>query len=695
MAEFQDFLVEIGTEELPPKALRRLAEAFLNGVTEGLRKAELSFRDAVYFAAPRRLAVRVHGLITRQHERTVERRGPALTAAFNSSGLPTPAAQGFARSCGVSVEQLEQITTDKGTWLVHRQVQPGMPTSQLLPDVIGRALEQLPIPKRMRWGAGQAQFVRPVHWVVMLFGKTVVDCEILGVAAGRQTRGHRFHHPVALYLAEPAAYEPLLETEGRVLVDFSARREAIFAQVSEAAVAAGGVAVIDDDLLDEVTALVEWPVALRGDFEARFLRLPESVLIATLQGHQRYFAVRADDGALLPCFVTVTNIESRDAAQVRAGNERVVRPRLEDAAFFYERDLAQPLQEHRAALDKVVFQKELGSIGDKVRRVTALCRNLAGQLRLDADESGHILRAADLSKCDLMCGVVGEFPELQGVMGRAYALAQGESTQVAQALDEQYMPRHAGDGLPASTSGRVLAIADKLDTLCGIFSTGQVPTGDKDPFGLRRAALGVLRTLIETDTALDLRQALAAACMPFNGARNSGALLADQVFAFMMERVRGYYLEQGIRPDVIEAVLAKSPSQPLDFSRRVCAVTQFRALPEAESLAAANKRTHNILRQAGVSAVTLVDASLLQLEAERELFAALAAVRQEVAPLLARADYEAALTRLAALRIPVDAFFEDVMVMVDDPAVRANRLALLADLGAAFSEVADISRLQG
>lgn len=695
MAETRDFLVEIGTEELPPKALKRLAEAFREGVVEGLRKAELSFRDAVYFAAPRRLAIRVHDLARHQPEKQVERRGPALTAAFDGNGMPTPAAQGFARSNNVTVDQLQRIETDKGAWLVHRFTQAGVPTQQLLPGIVETALEKLPIPKRMRWGAGTAQFVRPVHWVVMLFGNDVVDAQILGVKAGRETRGHRFHHPGSLYLAEPSAYEPLLETEGHVLPDFAVRREAIYAQVQEAAVAAGGTAVVDEELLDEVASLVEWPVAVRGDFESRFLQVPEPVLVATLQGHQRYFPVRNNKSKLLPCFVTVANIDSRDVSQVRAGNERVVRPRLSDAAFFYERDLGQPLIAHRSALDKIVFHKELGSLGDKVHRIAGIARAISVQLNFDSATQEYVERAAALSKCDLLTGVVGEFPELQGMMGRVYALAQGEPAVVAQALDEQYMPRHAGDSLPATSVGCALAIADKLDTLCGIFSTGQLPTGDKDPYGLRRAALGVLRILIETATPLDLRDALACAAAPFKRKDRAPEKVVEQVFAFMMDRLRAYYVDQRIRPDEYEAVLAKSPSQPLDFDQRVKAVTHFRSLPEAASLAAANKRIQNILRQAGVTVVGEVDGARLDVAAERGLADSLEVLRREVQPLLQRADYTAALTRLAMLKGPVDAFFEQVMVMVDDSAVRDNRLALLAQTGELLTHVADISRLQG
>lgn len=698
MIETKDFLVELGTEELPPKALRKLAEAFCAGVEQGLKKAALSYDRARYYAAPRRLAVRVDGLAVMQPEKNVERRGPALTAAFNGEGLPTPAALGFARSCGVSMEQLERLETDKGAWLVHRSVQAGTRAAEVLPGIVGQALDALPIPKRMRWGAGDAQFVRPVHWLVMLLGESVVECQLLGVSAGRETRGHRFHHPEKLYLATPAAYAPLLETEGFVMPDFAARRAAVMAQVAEAAVGAGGKAVMDDDLVDEVTSLVEWPHAVRGEFEARFLKLPAQVLIATLQGHQRYFPVRDASSNLLPCFITVANIASRDVKQVQAGNERVVRPRLEDAMFFFERDLATRLDHHSVALKSVVFQKDLGTIAAKVMRVVALAEVIVQQL--PGGDRERARRAAELSKCDLMSHMVGEFPELQGTMGRAYALAQGEHAEVAQALDEQYMPRHAGDSLPSSATGRALAIADKLDTLCGIFAIGQLPTGDKDPFGLRRAALGVLRTVIEGQLELDLHALLQLAVQPLlllpavSKQKTTAEHLARQVFDFMMERLRAYYSERNIRPDVFEAVLAKAPPQPFDFDRRVRAVNHFRGLAEAESLAAANKRTHNILKQAQHGSGGAVDPALLREAQERVLAEQLAAAEHDTAPLLAGRDYTAAMTRLAALRGAVDGFFDKVMVMVDDTAVKTNRLNLLSRMHLLFTRVADISKLQ-
>jgi len=698
MAESKDFLVELGTEELPPKALKKLATAFASGVQQGLQKAELKFDAVNFFASPRRLAVLVKSLQTTQADKTVERRGPALTAAFNAEGMPTPAAVGFARSCGVAFDQLTKLETDKGAWLVHRSLQPGVQTASLLPAIVTKSLDDLPVPKRMRWGVGTAQFVRPVHWLVMLLGEQVIDCEILGVRAGRQTRGHRFHHPNTLSIAEPNAYAPLLESEGHVMVDLATRRAAIRAQVNEAAMAVDGAAILDDDLLDEVTALVEWPAAITGDFDARFLRLPDEVLIATLQGHQRYFPVRDKQNKLLPCFITIANIESRDPSHIKAGNERVVRPRLEDAMFFFERDLATPLLQHHATLKTVVFQRDLGSIADKVERVASLAEHIVKQLAPADLEKTR--RAVELSKSDLMSHMVGEFPELQGVMGCAYATAQGEDQVVAQALFEQYLPRHAGDVLPQTAVGRALAIADKLDTLCGIFSIGQLPTGDKDPYGLRRAAIGILRNIIEAGLELDLKDLIEHAVKPLlklpkkAGAKVDHAQLVPQVFGFMMERLRAYYSDQQIRPDVFEAVAAREVSQPLDFDRRIKAVTHFRNLPEAEALVAANKRTHNILKQANHSGVDAADATRLEAEAEKALLARLVQVERETAPLLAQREYTQAMSQLASLRSNVDQFFDSVMVMVDDQALRQNRLNLLAQMHRLLTSVADISRLQ-
>lgn len=694
----KDLLVEIGTEELPPKALKKLSDSFTSGVVGGLADAGVSHGEVRGFAAPRRLAVFVKDVLARQPDKATERRGPALSAAFDANGMPTKATQGFARSCGVEVERLERLETDKGSWLVFRSVQPGAATPELIPDIVHKALAGLPIPKRMRWANLDAEFVRPVHWVLLLWGDRSIDATILGVRAGQETRGHRFHHPAPLFVAEPAAYLPLLETEGHVMPDFAARREAIFAQVTEAARACGGKAVIEDDLLDEVTALTEWPSAVRGKFDERYLDVPEEALVSTMQGHQRYFAVRGSNGKLLPYFITIANIESKDPDVVRAGNERVIRPRLEDAMFFFQRDLAAPLVDRAAELKNVVFQKQLGTLHDKTERIVALSGYIAQQLGLDGPARDEVHRAARLCKCDLLTSMVGEFPELQGIMGRHYAERQGESPNVAQAMFEHYLPRFAGDQLPVTAVGRAVAIADKLDTLCGIFSIGMIPTGDKDPFALRRAALGVLRIMIESPLELDLRALLNEAVrhLPATGGKKTPAHeVVDAVFRYMMERLRAYYSDVGVRPDVFEAVLVRRVTVPSDFHRRIEAVSRFQRLPEAASLAAANKRIANILRQAGIETAGAVDESKLTEPAEKALWKLIARLSDEIEPLWRDHRYEQALTRLATLKEPVDGFFDAVMVMVDDKALRDNRLALLAALYHMFLRVADISCLQG
>jgi glycyl-tRNA synthetase beta chain len=696
----QDFLVEIGTEELPPKALKTLSRAFGSGIEEGLKKQDLAYDAVTLYAAPRRLAALVTGLQAAQQDKAMERRGPALTAAFGEDGCATPAAQGFARSCGVAVDDLQTLENDQGAWLVFRSTQPGQATKVLLPDIVTNALDQLPIPKRMRWGSLTAEFVRPVHWVVMLFGDEVVPCEILSVKAGRETRGHRFHHPQAMYLGEPRAYAPLLETEGHVVADFGARREAVRGQVMEAAASLGGQAMVDEDLLDEVTAMVEWPIAVSGKFEERFLEVPAEALITTMKSNQKYFPVLSKREALMPYFVTVSNIDSKDIAKVREGNERVVRPRLADADFFWNQDRKQSLDTHLERLGEVVFQQKLGTLYDKSERVAALAGAIATDLGGDKE---HAERAAWLSKCDLMTAMVDEFPNLQGIMGRYYAHHDNEAEDVAEALDEQYMPRFAGDELPATTTGQALAIADKLDTVVGIFGIGQHPSGNKDPFALRRAALGLLRIIIENQLNVDLKDVIhkAAESFPANIWQNAkGKALAkeqvlQQAFDFMMDRLQAYYRDSGVPPDVFEAVLAVSPTQPYDFDRRVRAVTSFLQLPEAESLAAANKRISNILKQAQVTEAPMWNAELLSAPQEEALADKMVDIGYKISPLLERLDYEAAMTNLAKLRGPVDQFFDHVMVMVEDETLRNNRLALLGQMRSMFMRIADLSRLQG
>lgn len=690
MSERRDLLVEIGTEELPPKALKRLSEAFGAGVLEGLRKASLHFGDVTLYAAPRRLAILISNLVAHQPDTQAERRGPALKAAFDAEGCPTPAAQGFARSCGVAVEDLGTLETGEGAWLVFRSEQKGEPAARLIPGIVQESLDRLPIPKRMRWGDLDTEFVRPVHWVVLLFGDEVIDGEILGVKAGRETRGHRFHSQGVLYIGEPAAYAPLLESEGRVMPAFAQRREAIRAQVLEAAAGLKGRAVIDEDLLDEVTSMVEWPQAVTGDFETRFLDVPAEALIGTMKANQKYFHVVDGEGRLLPHFITISNIASTRPASVRSGNERVIRPRLSDAAFFWNQDRKQRLESRLESLRSVVFQKQLGTLYDKSLRVEKLAAEIAGLVGVDKVEAA---RAGLLSKCDLMTAMVGEFPELQGIMGRYYAAHDDEAAAVARALDEQYLPRFAGDALPAEGVGRVVAIAEKLDTLTGIFGIGQIPSGDKDPFALRRAALGVLRICIEGGLDLDLDHALRLALAAY-GDKVTAPQVPGQVFDFMMERLRAYYHDQGVSADTFEAVLAVRPTRPHDFARRLQAVQSFRALAQAGSLAAANKRIHNILKKVEGVLPEQVDAGLLREDAERALAAAVGWLHDEVIGLFNRHDYETALTRLAALREPVDAFFDHVMVMADDAALRDNRLALLNGMHRLFMRVADLSRLQ-
>ncbi len=691
MNEARDLLIEIGTEELPPRALARLSDALTTGITEGLGKARLETGPARAYAAPRRLAVLVEQVPLAQADREELRRGPAVAAAFDTDGKPTQAALGFARSCGVEVGDLERLETDKGTWLAYRKLARGAATRQLLPEIVDNALARLPIPKRMRWGAGSVEFVRPVHWVVLLFGDEVVDSEVLGVRAGRETRGHRFHHPAPLYIGEPAAYAPLLETEGHVLADREARREAIRGQVLALAAELGGQAVIDGDLLDEVTALVEWPVALSGSFDRDFLEVPQEALISAMQDHQKYFPVVDADGRLLPHFITVANIESRDPDQVRAGNERVIRPRLADARFFWDQDRKQKLETRCAKLADMVFQQELGTLADKQQRVAAVAATIAERIGADAAQAR---RAAQLAKCDLLTQMVYEFPELQGIMGRYYALHDGEPAEVAAALEEQYRPRFAGDAIPQTATGQALAVADRLDTLVGIFAIGQAPSGDKDPFALRRAALGVVRILIEGERDLDLLDLLDGAARQFPAGLDATAAV-EPVFGFVTDRLRAYYQEQGIPLDVFEAVRDRRPTRPLDFDRRVRAVDAFRKLPEAERLAAANKRIGNILRKAEQEIPAEIDPAGLVEPEEKALAERLAALAQAVEPRLEAGDYAPALQRLAGLREPVDAFFDAVMVMAEDARLRANRLALLKRLQDLFLRVADLSRLQG
>ncbi len=687
----QDFLVELGTEELPPKALRGLSDAFTESVRRGLEDAGIDFGALEPFAAPRRLALRVRELADAQPDKPLERRGPAVKAAFDDAGNPTRALEGFASSLGVTPDQLDTLETEKGAWVVYRSVEKGRATVELMPGIVEQALAALPIPKRMRWGAHREEFVRPAHWLIMLFGSNVVDCTLLGLKAGNQTRGHRFHSPEPLVVPTPNDYELVLRDEGKVIASFAERRQRIHDGVEKAArEEAGGQAVIDPALLDEVTALNEWPVPLVGRFDERFLEVPTEALVSSMKEHQKYFHVLDDDGAMLPVFVTVANLESRDPAQVVAGNEKVIRPRLSDAAFFFETDRKTPLAGRQDKLKAIVFQEKLGTIYDKSVRVANLAGRIAGAIGSDPALAE---RAAMLAKTDLVTEMVLEFPELQGIMGQYYARHDGEPEDVAQALDEQYMPRFAGDQLPVTLTGCALALADRLDSLVGLFAIDQPPSGTRDPFGLRRAALGVLRIIVERELTLDL--AICAEWAAENYPTLASAGTVDAVVDYVLDRFRAGFEEQGIPAEVFLAVHARRPTRPLDFDRRVQAVEAFRRLPAAQALAAANKRVSNILAKQGeADRGGEVDPTLLQEPAEKALAEAIQEQARRVTPLFAEGRYGDALSSLADLRECVDRFFDEVMVMAEDDGVRRNRLALLTELRNLFLQVADISLLQ-
>ncbi|MEE1922305.1 glycine--tRNA ligase subunit beta [Pseudomonas sp. 148P] len=680
----QDFLVELGTEELPPKALASLGDAFLAGIEKGLQAAGLNYSDKTVYAAPRRLAVLIRNLDTQQPDRSINVDGPPRQAAFDAEGNPTQAALGFAKKCGVELSEIDQ----SGPKLRFSQHIPGKATASLLPTIVEDSLNDLPIPKRMRWGARKEEFVRPTQWLVMLFGDEVVDCTILAQQAGRESRGHRFHHPENVRISAPANYQEDLR-KAYVLADFAERRELISKRTAELALQQEGTAIVPPALLDEVTALVEWPVPLVCSFEERFLEVPQEALITTMQDNQKYFCLLDVDGKLLPRFITVANVESRDPKQIIEGNEKVVRPRLTDAEFFFKQDKKQPLESFNERLQNVVFQAQLGSVFDKAERVAKLAAFIAGKIGGDATRAA---RAGLLSKCDLATEMVGEFPEMQGVAGYYYALNDGEPEDVALALNEQYMPRGAGAELPSTLTGAAVAIADKLDTLVGIFGIGMLPTGSKDPYALRRAALGVLRILIEKQLDLDLTEAVEFAVKQF-GAKVKAAGLAEQVLEFIFDRLRARYEDEGIDVATYLSVRALKPGSALDFDQRVQAVQSFRKLPEAAALAAVNKRVSNLLGKAEGTIASHVEPKYFDNANEFSLYSAIQQADQAVQPMAAQRQYTESLARLAALREPVDAFFEAVMVNAEDANVRANRYALLSRLRGLFLGVADISLL--
>jgi len=709
-ASMRSLLIELGTEELPPKSLDELAGAFATGVCEGLTKRGIAADVAAArtYCSPRRLAVLVPAVAAAQADQSIERRGPALNAGLDASGQPSKALLGFAQSCGVDVASLEKLETDKGAWFVHRAQKKGQPTAELIAEILAEALKALPIPRPMRWGDHDYSFVRPAHWLVMLHGDQVIEGGILGLKAGRMSRGHRFHHPQPVHIVDADSWLDALRG-ANVLADPRERRERVRAQIAAAARETGGIPRLSDALLDEIANLTEWPVAIACTFDREFLAVPQEALVMTMETNQKFVPVFTADGKLTEHFIGVANIDSKDPAEIRKGYERVIRPRFADAKFFYDEDRKQPLASHQEALKAVTYQQALGSVWDKSVRVAELARVIAHRVGVDA---GLATRAAALSKCDLVTRMVGEFPELQGVMGRYYAQASGENAEIAAALDEFYAPRFGGDRIARGKVGQVLAVAERYDTLAGIFAVGMKPSGNKDPFALRRAALGLARTLIEAPLSIDfaalllealelLPESALAAGLPTAkdgkvpaldaGARRAG--LAAEIRDFILDRLRAYYADQGVGAEAFEAVRALAPSDLTDFDRRLHAVVEFAKLPEAQALAAANKRIGNILRQAGAGETGELDALLLEAGAEQILADALGKAEADAAPLAKARDYVGLLKRLAALREPVDRYFDDVMVMVDDAATRANRLRLLGRLRGLFLRVADISVL--
>ena len=685
----ENFLVEIGTEELPPKALKTLATSFADNVEAELNQAGLTFDKIEWFAAPRRLAVKVLNLATQQPSKEIEKRGPAVSAAFDAEGNPTKAAEGWARGCGITVDQAERIATDKGEWLVHRAKIEGQPTKNLLNDIVANALAKLPIPKPMRWADKTVQFIRPVHTVTMLLGDELIEGEILGVASARIIRGHRFLGEKEFEIQHADQYPQLLREKGSVVADFNERKAEILAKSQAKATALGGVADIEESLLEEVTSLVEYPNVLAAKFEERFLAVPAEALVYTMKGDQKYFPIYDKDGKLLPHFIFVSNINPEDPTAIIEGNEKVVRPRLTDAEFFFKTDLKQKLVDRLPRLETVLFQQQLGTLKDKTDRIEQLAGEIAKQI--GADEA-KAKRAGLLSKCDLMTNMVFEFTDTQGVMGMHYARHDGEDEEVAVALNEQYMPRFAGDELPKSLVASAVALADKFDTLTGIFGIGQAPKGSADPFALRRAALGALRIIVEKNLPLDLEDLVKKSAALFGDKLTNKNVVAD-VVDFMLGRFRAWYQDEGIAVDVIQAVLARRPTRPADFDARVRAVSHFRTLDSAEALAAANKRVSNILAKAD-AAIGEINLTACVEPAEKALAEAVLALRTEVQPLIAKGDYTAVLDKLANLRAPVDSFFDNVMVNAEDPALRQNRLAILNTLQGLFLQVADISLLQ-
>jgi glycyl-tRNA synthetase beta chain len=685
----ETLLIELGTEELPPKSLKTLATAFYEGIKTGLEANDLSYDDIKWFATPRRLAVKVNGLIEKQSDKIVEKRGPAVNVAFDADGNASKAAQGWARSNGITVEQAERLVTDKGEWLLYKATVTGKAVTDLVADIVVKSLNKLPIPKPMRWGAERIQFIRPVHTLTMMYGAEIIAGEALGVTSNNLVQGHRFHHRELVTIDHADNYEQLM-LKAFVEVDYQIRQDKIVAQIKEVENELSLVGMIDKDLLDEVTALVEWPVTLVGTFDEDFLNVPAEPLIYSMKDHQKYFPATDQAGNLVNKFIFVSNIESKDPQQVVFGNEKVIRPRLADAEFFFKTDKKKTLASRLETLETVLFQKQLGTLKAKSERIAGLSGFIAQTLNENSEDA---YRAGLLSKTDLLTDMVQEFPQVQGTMGKYYALNDGESEVIAQALEDQYRPRYAGDTLPEANTGCAVAIADKIDTLVGIFGINQAPKGDKDPFALRRAAIGVIRIIIEKKLALDLNELIAKSIELF-GSKLTNDNTAENVIDFIMGRFKAFYQEQGISVDIIQAVLAKKPTAPLDFEKRIKAVSHFSTLPEAETLAAANKRVGNILAKFKGELYSKFKEELVIEDAERELALTYSRIAVKVSPLVEKKEYQAALSELAGLKAPIDTFFDNVMVMSDDEAVKVNRLTLLNEIRGSFFAIADISVLQ-
>lgn len=682
-------LIEIGTEELPPTAAKQLSDTFSNYVADQLSEAEFSFTQVTSYVTPRRLAVSISQCSTQQPEQNIERKGPAIKAAYDAEGQPTKAALGFAQSCGVEIQTLETLETDKGAWLYFKSLVPGKLLRELLPNIIEQGLSKLPIPRPMRWGNNDAEFVRPIHWVNVMHGSEVIDCSIKSINASNKTYGHRFHAPTVIVLSHANNYEEELN-KAYVVADFEKRKNKIVTMLDECANKHKAVLDYSDALLEEVTNLVEWPCAIVGEFSQDFLNIPHEALVVTMQDAQRYFPLFSDkDHSLLNQFITIANIESSNPDTIKHGNERVIKPRFNDAEFFWQRDKQTSLESRSEELKGILFEKQLGSIYEKAQRVQSLVVQLCSQLNID---DKHAVRAAQLCKADLLTDMVNEFPKLQGVMGRYYALNDNEDEHVAVAIEEHYQPLQSGSKLPTSDAGKAVALCDRIDTLVGIFATGKKPSGVKDPYALRRAALGVVRLSIEGKMDYDLQALLAHACELLKD-KLDVSNIQTEVFEFILERLRGYFIDQGIAPDTFEAVRSVTPTHLLDFADRIQAVQHFRSLSEADSLAAGNKRIRNILKKAAKENLS-VNKSLFTEEAETNLFEQSTQLRNVVSPKFETRQYTDALTKLATLRPAIDTFFDNVMVMDDDEAIRNNRIALLAEVNDLFSSVANISLLQ-